>query len=135
MGLEIKHAGTRGMVSGQRHFSPAFPSVFRTLVWLWVIAFVFAMKPTAAQGSKQKTLRKEAPKSKTTAPAPIRRLTKTQSEVPAEAMERREHVIQQTRVGDTLQELLSRFGLANAERQLWTRSIQRNIGTWGMLPT
>jgi murein DD-endopeptidase MepM/ murein hydrolase activator NlpD len=134
MGLEINHTGTRGMVSDQRHFS-AFPSVFRTLVWLWVISFVFAMKPTAAQGSKQKTLRKEAPKSKTTAPAPpIRRLTKTQSEVPAEALERREHVIQQTRVGDTLQELLSRFGLSNTERQLWTRSIQRNIGPRGLLP-
>ena len=49
-------------------------------------------------------------------------------------MARREHVIQQTRVGDTLLELLSRFGLANAERQLWTRSIQRNIGTRGLLP-
>ena len=49
-------------------------------------------------------------------------------------MERREHVIQQTKVGDTLQELLSRFGLSNAERQLWTRSIQRNIGPRGLLP-
>jgi murein DD-endopeptidase MepM/ murein hydrolase activator NlpD len=134
MGRETKHTGTRGTFSGQSHFS-AFPSVFRTLVWLWVISFVFAMKPTAAQGSKQKTLRKEAPKSKTTAPAPpIRRLTKSQSEVPADAMERREHVIQQTKIGDTLQELLSRFGLSNTERQLWTRSIQRNIGPRGLLP-
>jgi murein DD-endopeptidase MepM/ murein hydrolase activator NlpD len=135
MGREIKHTGTRGTFSGQRHFS-VFPSVFRTLVWLWVISFVFGMKPTAAQGSKQKTLRKEAPKSKATAPAPppIRRLTKTQSEIPADAMERREHVIQQTKIGDTLQELLSRFGLSNAERQLWTRSIQRDIGPRGMLP-
>jgi murein DD-endopeptidase MepM/ murein hydrolase activator NlpD len=134
MGRETKHTSTRGTFSGQSHFS-AFPSVFRTLVWLWVIGFVFAMKPTAAQGSKQKTLRKEAPKSKTTAQAPpIRRLTKTQSEVPADAMERREHVIQQTKIGDTLQELLSRFGLSNTERQLWTRSIQRNIGPRGLLP-
>jgi murein DD-endopeptidase MepM/ murein hydrolase activator NlpD len=135
MGREIKHTGTRGTFSGQRHFS-VFPSVFRTLVWLWVISFVFGMKPTAAQGSKQKTLRKEVPKSKATAPAPppIRRLTKTQSEIPADAMERREHVIQQTKIGDTLQELLSRFGLSNTERQLWTRSIQRNIGPRGLLP-
>jgi murein DD-endopeptidase MepM/ murein hydrolase activator NlpD len=134
MGRETKHTGTRGTFSGQRHFS-VFPSVFRTLVWLWVISFVFAMKPTSAQGSKQKTVRKEAPKSKATAPAlPIRRLTKTQSEVPADAMERREHVIQQTKIGDTLQELLSRFGLSNTERQLWTRSIQRNIGPRGLLP-
>ena len=134
MGLEIKHTGTGETFSG-RHQVSAFPSVLRTLVWLWVIGSVFAMKPTAVQGSNQKTLRKEAPKSKTTAPAPpIRRLTKIQSEVPADAMERREHVIQQTRVGDTLLELLSRFGLANAERQLWTRSIQRSIGTRGLLP-
>src|SRR4029450_7222979 len=134
MGRETKHTGTRGTFSGQSHFS-AFPSVFRTLVWLWVISFVFAMKPTAAQGSKQKTLRKEAPKRKTTAPAPrIRRVTKRQSEVAADAMKRREHVIQQTKIGDTLQELLSRFGLSNTERQLWTRSIQRNIGPRGLLP-
>src|SRR4030095_12326751 len=134
MGLEIKDTGTGETFSG-RHQVSAFPSVLRTLVWLWVIGSVFAMKPTAAQGSKQKTLRKEAPKSKTTAPAPpIRRLTKSQSEVPADAMERREHVIQQTKIGDTLQELLSRFGLSNTERQLWTRSIQRNIGPRGLLP-
>ena len=134
MGLEIKDTGTGGNVFRP---TPGFsiPSVLRTLVWLWVIGSVLSMKPTAVQGSNQKTLRKEAPKSKTTAPAPpIRRLTKVQSEVPADAMERREHVIQQTRVGDTLLELLSRFGLANAERQLWTRSIQRNIGTRGLLP-
>jgi murein DD-endopeptidase MepM/ murein hydrolase activator NlpD len=134
MGLEIKHTGTGGTFSGQHQFS-AFPSVLRTLVWLWVIGSVFAMKPTAVQGSNPKTVRKESPKGKTTAPAPpIRRLTKAQSEAPADAMERREHVTQQTRTGDTLLELLSRFGLSNVERQLWTRSIQRNIGTRGLLP-
>ncbi len=136
MGLEIKHTGTGRTFSGQWH-SSAFPSVFRTLIWLWVISFVFAMKPTVAQGAREKTLRKEDPKSKTktTAPAPpIRRLTKTQSDIPADTMERREHVIQQTKAGDTLQELLSRFGLSYTERQLWTRSIQRNIGPRGLLP-
>jgi murein DD-endopeptidase MepM/ murein hydrolase activator NlpD len=43
-------------------------------------------------------------------------------------------VTQQTKAGDSLVELLSRFGLSNAERQLWTRSIQRDIGTRGLLP-
>src|SRR5262245_26132243 len=134
MGLEIKHTGTRGPFSGQHQFV-AFPSVLRTFVWLWVIGAVFAMKPMVVQGSNPKTVRKESPKSKTTAPTPpIRRLTKIQSDPPADAMERREHVTQQTKVGDTLLELLSRFGLPNAERQLWTRSIQRNIGTRGLLP-
>ena len=110
MGLEIKHTGTRGTYSGQGH-SSAFPSVFRTLIWLWVIGSIFALKPTATQASKQKTLRKEAPKSKTTAPAPpIRRLTKIQSEVPADALERREHVVQQTK---------SRRHLAGAIESFW----------------
>ena len=134
MGLEIKHTGTRGTFSGQHQFV-AFPSVLRTLVWLWVIGAVLAMKPTAVQGSNLKTVRKESPKGKTTAPTPpIRRLTKIQSEPPADIMERREHVTQQTKAGDSLVELLSRFGLSNAERQLWTRSIQRDIGTRGLLP-
>ena len=134
MGLETEHTGTRGTFSGRRH-SSAFPSVFRTLIWLWVIGSIFALKPTVTQAAKQKTLRKETPKGKTAAPAPpIKRLTKPQSEVPADALERREHVIQQTKVGDTLQELLSRFGLPNGERQLWTRSIQRDIGPRGLLP-
>jgi murein DD-endopeptidase MepM/ murein hydrolase activator NlpD len=133
MRLVTKHEGTRGKFSGQRQFS-VFPSVLRTLVWLWVISFVFAIKPTAVQGSKQKTLRKEAPKGKSAAPAPpIRRLTKNQR-VPLDALERREHVVQRTKAGDSLLELLSRFGLSNAERQLWTRSIQRNIGRRGLLP-
>src|SRR5262245_32984076 len=133
MGLEIKHTGTRGTFSGQ-HFA-AFPSVLRTFVWLWVIGAVLAMKPTAVQGSNRKTVRKESPKGKTTVPTPpIRRLTKVQNEPPVDAMERREYVTQHTKTGDTLLELLSRFGLSNAEWQLWTRSIQRNIGTRGLLP-
>lgn len=134
MGLEIKNTGTGRTFSGQCH-SSAFPSVFRTLIWLWVIGAIFSLKPTIAQAAKQKTVRKEAPKSKTTTGASaIRKLTNTQSEVPADVIERREHVVQRTKVGDTLHELLSRFGLSNTERQLWTRSIQRDIGARGLLP-
>ena len=137
MGLEIKNTGTGRTFSGLCH-SPAFPSVLRTLIGLWVIGAIFALKPTTAHSAKQKTLRKEAPKSKSATPAsPVRRLTKTQSEVPADAIaiERREHVVQRTKVGDTLQELLSRFGLSNAEGQLWTRSVHRDIGPRGLLPS
>jgi murein DD-endopeptidase MepM/ murein hydrolase activator NlpD len=49
-------------------------------------------------------------------------------------MERREYVVQQTKAGDTLYELLDRFGLSTNEKQLWSRSIQRNIGARGLLP-
>ena len=84
----------------------------------------------------QKTPRKEAPKGKATPPgAPLKRLTKSVAEAsPMDNMERREYVVQRTKVGDTLHELLSRFGLSNSERELWNRSIQRNIGARGLLP-
>jgi murein DD-endopeptidase MepM/ murein hydrolase activator NlpD len=134
MGLEIKNTGTGRTFSGQCHCS-AFPSVLRTIIWLWVIGAIFVLKPTIAQAAKQKTVRKEAPKSKSATPASIRRLTGAQSEAPGDALERREHVVQRTKVGDTLQELLSRFGLSNTERQLWTRSVNRDIGARGLLPS
>jgi murein DD-endopeptidase MepM/ murein hydrolase activator NlpD len=135
MGLETLHAGTGRTFSGQRHLL-APPALFKTLVWLWLISFVVAIKPNLAQGMSQKTPRKEAPKGKATPPAaPLKRLTKSVAEAsPMVNMERREYVVERTKAGDTLHELLSRFGLSNSERELWTRSIQRNIGVRGLLP-
>ncbi len=135
MGLETRHTGIGRTFSGQRQLL-AFPSLFRTLVWLWLISFVLAIKPNPAHGVSQKTPRKETPKAKTTPPGPpIKRLTKATAETPPiENMERREYFVQRTKAGDTLYELLSRFGLSTNEEQLWTRSIQRNIGARGLLP-
>ncbi|HEY7318397.1 MAG TPA: peptidoglycan DD-metalloendopeptidase family protein [Candidatus Binatia bacterium] len=135
MGLETKTAGTRRLFSGQRHCSARL-SGFRTLTWLWVIGAIFTLNPTIAPAAKQKILRKDPPpKSKSPAPvSPTRRLIRTPNEVPEAIIERREHVIQRTKVGDTLQELLSRFGLPKTERQLWTRSIYRDMGPRGLLP-
>jgi murein DD-endopeptidase MepM/ murein hydrolase activator NlpD len=135
MGLETRHTGTGRMFSGQ-HQLPGFPALFKPLVWLWLISFVLAIKPHPAHGISQKTLRKEVPKGKTSPPAaPIKRLTKNSAETsPTDSLERREHVVQRTKVGDTLHEFLSRFGLSSSEKQLWTRSIQRNIGARGSLP-
>lgn len=134
MGLETRHTGTGRTFSGLRELL-AFPSLFKTLVWLWLISFVLATKPNPAQGVSQKAPRKETPKDKTTAPAPpIKRLTKATAETsPIDNLERREYVVQRTKAGDTLHELLSRFGLSTSEKQLWTRSIQRNIGARGLL--
>ena len=93
-------------------------------------------KPNLAQGMSQKASRKETPKGKTSVPSPpIKRLTKAAAEVsPIDNLERREYVVQRTKAGDTLYELLSRFGLSASEKQLWSRSIQRNIGARGLLP-
>jgi murein DD-endopeptidase MepM/ murein hydrolase activator NlpD len=134
--------GTRGAIFARRQLT-AQACVFKTLVCLWAISFFFALKPSAVQGARQKTPRKEAPKGKTTAPTPpVQRLTKAQTHkalisqeqvAPIEGVKKRQHIVQRTKVGDTLPELLGRLGLSKAEKQLWTRSIQRNIGS-GRLP-
>jgi murein DD-endopeptidase MepM/ murein hydrolase activator NlpD len=135
MGPETRHTGIGRTFSGQRQLL-AFPSLFKTLVWLWLISFVLATKPNPAHGVSQKAPRKETPKGKTTPPTPpIKRLTKAAAETaPMDNMERREYVVQRTKAGDTIHELLSRFGLSTSEKQLWTRSIHRNIGARGLLP-
>src|SRR5262245_20881579 len=135
IGLETRHTGIGRTFSGQRQLL-TFPALFKTLVWLWLISFVLAIKPNPAHGVSQKTLRKETPKGKTTPPAaPIKRLTKGTAETsPTHNMEMREYIVQRTQVGDTLHELLSRFGLPISEKELWIRSIQRSIGSRGLLP-
>ncbi|HEY6365972.1 MAG TPA: peptidoglycan DD-metalloendopeptidase family protein [Candidatus Binatia bacterium] len=135
MGLETRHTGIGRTFSGQRQLR-AFSSLFRTLVWLWLISFVLAIKPNPAHGVSQKAPRKETPKGKATPPAPpIKRLTKATAETPPiDNMEWREYVLQRTKAGDTLYELLDRFGLSTNEKLLWNRSIQRNIGARGLLP-
>src|SRR5215510_7977128 len=125
-----------GRIFFGQHQLVAFPVLIKTLVWLWLISFVLAVHPHPVQGVNQETLRKDALKRKTTPPAsPFKRLGKGTAEAsPTDSLERPEYIVQRTKAGDTLDELLSRFGLSNSERELWTRSIQRNIGVRGLLP-
>lgn len=125
------------MLSG-KHPRYFLPCVFKNISWLWVIGVIFVLKPTHAQATKQQTIRKETSRGKPTVPTlPIRRLTKGQNlkglapqrETNSfDAAEKREYVVQRTKAGDTLHELVGRFALSKPEKQLWTRSIQRNIG-------
>jgi murein DD-endopeptidase MepM/ murein hydrolase activator NlpD len=135
MGLETLHTGTGRRFSGQRQLL-ACPCLLHALVWLGLISFVLANKPNSAYAVSQKAPQKGTPKGKTAVPSPpIKRLTKAPAETfPIDNMERRDYVVERTKAGDTLHELLSRFGLPPSEKQLWTRSIQRNIGTRGLLP-
>ena len=117
---------------------PPILSLFKTLIWLWVLSAVFAIKPSDAHAAKQKAVRKEASKGKPTpTAAPVRRVSQAQAHnallrqhEPAsiDLLEKREHVVQRTKSGDTLPQLLNRFSLPQTEKQLWTRSIQRNFG-------
>ena len=122
---------------------PVFLNVFKTLVWLWVFSAVVAMKPSAAEGSPQKTVRKETPKNKPTpktdstrkiSNSPAHNALFRQEPAPVDPLEKREHVVQQTKLGDTLPELLSRFRLPQTEKQLWTRSVRRSFGAQALPP-
>ena len=130
-------------ISTVRLFSPenqasVFSKILKTFIWLWILTMVVATKPAEAQAAKQKSARKEPAKGKPNSPSvPIKRLIKSQTEqapvaqtepAPIDPFERWQHVLQRTKAGDKLPELLSRFPVPQAERQLWTRSIQRNIG-------
>jgi murein DD-endopeptidase MepM/ murein hydrolase activator NlpD len=125
----------RGVSSDARQWLP-LAHILKTLVWLWLLSFILALKPTDAQATRQKILRKETSRGKPAVPAPlVRRLTKAQTHqtlVPlretdsVDGAAKREYVVHRTKAGDSLLELLGRLGLPKSERQLWARSIQKH---------
>src|ERR1043166_3450560 len=110
--------------------------LFNTLVWLWVFAAVFALKPSTADAARKKVLKSESPKTKTTPTAqkatptpPQKIILKEPQNLPGDPSDIREHVVQRTKPGETLLALINRFRLSLAEKQLWTSTIKRNFGT------
>ena len=105
---------------------------------MWALSAVLAVRPSAAKAAKQKPLAKETLKGKS-APktSSVRKPNNSQpdnalrqSEPPStELLEKRDHVVQRTRGGDTLTQLLSRFRLPQTEKLLWTRSVKRTFGS------
>jgi murein DD-endopeptidase MepM/ murein hydrolase activator NlpD len=103
---------------------------------------VVALAPVDASATKQKNLRKDTAKAKTVSTAPGQRLAKSQTRnallrqptaQPVDLSERREQSIHRVRSGETLTEVLNRYGVAPADRLLWARTMKRNFGT-EMLP-
>ena len=108
-------------------------------MWFWVLSAVLALKPAESHAAKQKIVRKEASKGKEVPPtAPVRRLTSAQAHgailgssnpAPIDPLEKREHVVHRVHAGDTLAGLLNRFSLPQSEKQLWSRSMRKSIGS------
>ena len=104
----------------------------------WLIATV-TVAPLDASAAKQKTPRKESPKTKTTpAPPPAQKLTKTQTrnalmrqpiEAPIDPLEKWDHTVYRTGSRETVSDLLARYGLTRSEKQFWVSSIKRNLGS------
>jgi murein DD-endopeptidase MepM/ murein hydrolase activator NlpD len=142
MRLVHRHRSARRLFCAEDSVS-VFYGLFKTLVWLWVFSAVVAVKPSGAEAAKQKPVRKETSKKKPPSTVPVRTLSKAQARnallrptlyAPIDSQEKRERLVEQTKAGDTLPKLLSRFHLSQSEKRLWTRSIQQNFGTQALAP-
>lgn len=106
---------------------------------LAIVLMVTVAPPSLdASANKPKSPRKEAPKGKSTSvAAPIQIISKSQprnalrrqpSSQPVDPLERREQSVYRVRPGETLTEVLGRYGVPLADRQLWARTMKRNFG-------
>ena len=121
----------------------AFSGLVHGLAWAGVTTYLLAVTPVDVEAARQKTARKEVSRGKA-APAPAqptahpKRLTKAQahsallrqsSPQPIELSDRRERVVYRVRPGETLSDVLTRHNVSQSERQLWARTMIRNVGT------
>ena len=104
-----------------------------------VLVATVALAPVDASATKQKNIRKETAKGKSTAvAAPVQRFSKNQTRnallrqpilQPIDPLERREQAIHRVRSGETLTEVLGRYSVPPADKQLWVRTMKRNFGS------
>ena len=107
----------------------------RKLTWFSAFLSVLALNAADATATNQRTLRKETPKAKAnstgptvvqvTSAQPAKPLLRSRLPEPADPLERREHVLHRVRSGETFSEILGRYNLPEAEKQLWVRSLAR----------
>jgi murein DD-endopeptidase MepM/ murein hydrolase activator NlpD len=127
---------TSGAAPGGKPAFALHRSFFRTLVWFWVLTSVFALKPAGTEAARKKVVKNESPKGKTSTASnqkpplaqPRKTLLKEPATPPVDPLETREHVVQRVRAGDTLSGLINRFALPQTEKQLWGRTVRRNLG-------
>ncbi len=109
----------------------------KSLSWLATVLALLALNSVHAHAAKQKTVRKEAPKGKpTSTPAPIhkasslpvRRALLPALPQPIDPFEKRVHMTHEVRPGESVLDILGRYGLPDMERRLWARSVARDLG-------
>ena len=112
-------------------------SHLRKLTWLATFITVLLINLVQAHAAKQKNIRKETPKAKSNPrtvperPAPVsesKSLLKSPFPPLPDPLERREYMTHRVRPGETVSDLLGRYGLSAGDRQLWARSIRQNLG-------
>jgi murein DD-endopeptidase MepM/ murein hydrolase activator NlpD len=124
------------LVQTQIAATKVFTTRIRNFSWLATFIAVLLMNVVQAHAAKQKTVRKETPKAKSTPATVTNRPTTPESKslfrssfLPLpDAFEKREQMTHRVRSGETIADVLARYGLPAGDRQLWSRSINRNLG-------
>jgi len=135
----------QGRMLRQPHIARAkfFTSHLRNLSWLATFLAVLLINLVQAHAAKQKIVRKETSKAKSN-PAPVSNRPATVRESKPlfrspfstlpDILEKREHMTDRVRAGETVSQFLARYGLSAADRQFWSRSISRNLGRQSLPP-
>jgi hypothetical protein len=112
---------------------PALACHLKSLSWLASVLVLLALNSVHVHAAKQKIVRKEAPKAKPS-PAPVRKTASVQRGLlatlpqPIDPFEKRVHMTHEVRSGETVLDMLGRYGLPDTERRLWARSLARDLG-------
>src|ERR1051325_8866764 len=115
-------------------FGADYRTLLNAVICLWVVAAGFGLKPGAADAAKKRSLKSEPVQGKA-APAPQRPPVPPAKKTllkdiapPADPLEIRDHVVHRVQPGESLLAILNRFRLPLPEKQLWTRTVKRDIG-------
>jgi murein DD-endopeptidase MepM/ murein hydrolase activator NlpD len=121
-----------------------FPPYFKGLMWFAMFVAVLAIKPPMVEAVKQGNARKASSKGKPSqvtvgtrtaiAPHAPRVWLRTAIPEPLDPLESRKHILHRIRAGETFSDLLGRYGVAGAEKQLWMRSITREANRRSLPP-
>ncbi len=119
----------------RRRFSPGY---FKHVTWLATLVTALAIslpqvKAVTQEGARQAALKSKSGQTtagvrKTTLPQAPRVWLRTQIPQPIDPQDTRTHILHRLRAGETFSGLLGRYGLAGAEKQLWVRSLTREVG-------
>lgn len=116
---------------------PIIASHIRKLTWLATFIAVLVINLVQAHAAKQKNLRKDAPKGKSNpVTVPIRKVSNSPAPKaplssplpqPLDPLEKREYMTHRVRAGETIFDMLGRYGLSASERQQWARFMARDL--------
>ena len=137
--MRLDLLNNQGAMLAHPQIAPAklFTSHLRNLSWLATFLAVLLINLVQAHAAKQKAPRKETAKAKSNStPVSSRSGTIRESRplfgssFPSlpDILEKRQHMSDRVRAGETVAQFLRRYGVSGADQQLWSRSISRNLG-------